>query len=147
MNFTSIKCGHLNIKLWEKDKHLHVVLTVSSILKNMQNKACQSRASILTSGSGFFVQSRVKEKTTLSGCGSVTTVEKYRGPTILQLNIEALTTSKISIIEYVANNKALAVLIQRTHCTNINRMVLPHFSLAGSVLSRKHGLPPLSTNS
>ena len=33
-----------------------------------------------------------------------------------------------------------AILLQETHCTSVDRLVIPNFSRAGSVLSRKHGL-------
>ena len=36
--------------------------------------------------------------------------------------------------------EALVILLQETHCTNAEKLVLPHYQLAGSSLSRKHGL-------
>jgi len=55
---------------------------------------------------------------------------------------EGLTANKISISEQLAyKNKAFAlVLLQETHCTISDKLVIPDFSLTGSVLSRKHGL-------
>ncbi|KAJ8387233.1 hypothetical protein AAFF_G00159520 [Aldrovandia affinis] len=62
-------------------------------------------------------------------------------PLILQLNTEGLTTSKISVIEQLAYTfKALIILLQETHCVSADKLVLPNFALAGSILSRKHGL-------
>ena len=62
-------------------------------------------------------------------------------PRILQLNTEGLTPSKLDVIEHLANTtKALVVLLQETHCISADKLVLPNFALAGSTLSRKHGL-------
>ena len=36
--------------------------------------------------------------------------------------------------------KALVILLQETHCTNAEKSVLTGFQLAGSFLSKKHGL-------
>lgn len=35
---------------------------------------------------------------------------------------------------------ALVILLQETHCTSAEKLVLPNYVLAGSSLSRKHGL-------
>ena len=37
-------------------------------------------------------------------------------------------------------SEALIILLQETHCTDAEKLVLPHYQLAGSSLSRKHGL-------
>ena len=37
-------------------------------------------------------------------------------------------------------SEALAILLQETHCTDAEKLVLPNYQLAGSSLSRKHGL-------
>jgi len=58
-----------------------------------------------------------------------------------QLNTEGLTANKISVIEQLAcKNKAFLIVLQETHCTTADKLVIPNFSLAGSVLSRNHGL-------
>ena len=36
--------------------------------------------------------------------------------------------------------EALVILLQETHCTSVEKLVLPNYVLAGSSLSRKHGL-------
>jgi len=60
---------------------------------------------------------------------------------ILQLNIEGLTAKKISVIEQPAyKNKSFVIVLQKTHCTTADKLVILNFSLAGSVLSRNHGL-------
>ena len=62
-------------------------------------------------------------------------------PNTLQLNTEGLTANKISVIEQLAyKNKAFIIVLQETHCTTADKLVIPNFSLAGSVLSRNHGL-------
>ena len=57
---------------------------------------------------------------------------KFRRPTILQLNIEGLTASKMNVLHHLA--------MQETHCIDAEKLVLPNYQLAGSSLSRKHGL-------
>ena len=71
-------------------------------------------------------------------------INKFRRPAILQLNIEGLTASKMSILHhYAAHREALIILLQETHCTSAQSLVLPDYQLAGSFLSRKHGLATL----
>ena len=66
---------------------------------------------------------------------------KFRRPTILQLNIEGLTASKMNVLHHLAMQfEALVILLQETHCTDAEKLVLPNYQLAGSSLSRKHGL-------
>ena len=66
---------------------------------------------------------------------------KFRRPTILQLNIEGLTTSKMNVLHHLAmQSEVLVILLQETHCTDAEKLMLPHYQLAGSSLSRKHGL-------
>ena len=68
-------------------------------------------------------------------------VNKFRRPAILQLNIEGLTASKISVLYHLAaQREALVILLQETHCTSAHRLVLPDHKLAGFSLSRKHSL-------
>ena len=62
-------------------------------------------------------------------------------PTILQLNIEGLTASKMNVLHHLAmQSEALVILLQETHCTDAEKLVLPNYQLAGSSLSRKLGL-------
>ena len=64
---------------------------------------------------------------------------KFRKPTILQLNIEGLTASKMNVLHHLAmQSEALVILLQETHCTDAEKLVLPNYQLAGSSLSRKH---------
>ena len=66
---------------------------------------------------------------------------KFRRPTILQLNIEGLTASKMNVLHHLAmQSEALVILLQETHYTDAEKLVLPNYQLAGSSLSRKHGL-------
>ena len=68
-------------------------------------------------------------------------IAKFRRPTILQLNIEGLTASKMNVLHYLALQfEALIILLQETHCTDAEKLVLSNYQLAGSSLSRKHGL-------
>jgi len=62
-------------------------------------------------------------------------------PKILQLITEGLTDNKISVTEQLAyKNKAFISVLQATHCITADKLVIPNFSLAGSILSRNHGL-------
>jgi len=84
------------------------------------------------------VRHGVGHKTPFSGRGSRNAAEDQR-PTILQLNTEALSANKISVIEQLAyKNKAFIIVLQETHCTTANKLVIPNFSLAGSVLKFVH---------
>ena len=66
---------------------------------------------------------------------------KFRRPTIHQLNIKGLTASKMIVPYYLAlQSEALAILLQKTLCIDAEKLVLPNYQLAGSTLSRKHGL-------
>ena len=66
---------------------------------------------------------------------------KFRRPTILQLNIEGLIASKTNVLHHLDMQfEALVILLQETHCTDAEKLVLPNYQLAGSSLSRKHGL-------
>ena len=47
----------------------------------------------------------------------------------------------MNVLHYLALQfEALITLLQGAHCTNAEKLVLPGFQLAGSLLSRKHGL-------
>ena len=66
---------------------------------------------------------------------------KFRRSIILQLNIEGLTASKMNILHHLAmQSESLVILLQETHCTDAEKLVLPNYQLAESSLSRKHGL-------
>ena len=57
------------------------------------------------------------------------------------MNIEGLTASKMNVLHHLAlQSEALVILLQETHCTDAKKLVLPNYQLAGSSLSRKHGL-------
>ena len=50
-------------------------------------------------------------------------------------------SSKMNVLHHLAmQSEALVVLLQETHCTDAEKLVLPNYQLAGSSLSRKHGL-------
>jgi len=62
-------------------------------------------------------------------------------PNILQLNTKGLTANKSSLVEQLAyKNKVFIIAPQETHCTTADKLLIPNFSLAGSILSRNHGL-------
>ena len=47
----------------------------------------------------------------------------------------------MNVLHHLAmQSEALVILLQETHCTDAKKLVLPNYQLAGSSLSRKHGL-------
>ena len=47
----------------------------------------------------------------------------------------------MNVLHHLAmQSEALVILLQETHCTDAEKLVLPNHQLAGSSLSRKHGL-------
>jgi len=73
--------------------------------------------------------------------GSRNAAEDDPRPSILQLNTEGLIANKISVIEPLAyKNKAFYIVLQETHCTTADKLVIPNISPAGPVLCRTHGL-------
>ena len=68
---------------------------------------------------------------------------KFRRPTIFQLNIEGLTTNRMNDLHHFAmQSEALVILLLLVilHCTDAEKLVLTNYQLAGFSLSRKHGL-------
>ena len=69
------------------------------------------------------------------------TVNKFQRPAILQVNIEGFTASKVNVLYYLTvQYEAPIILFQKIHCTWANRLTITGFALAGSSLSRKHGI-------
>jgi len=59
----------------------------------------------------------------------------------LVMNTEGITANKTSVIEQLAyKKKVFIVVLKETHCTTADKLVIPNFSLAGSILSRNHRL-------
>ena len=108
--------------------------------KTDQNQICPNgSASTVTN----VLAKPCKWQTPFSGrCdASIRIVNKFRRPAILQLNIEGLTASKISVLYHLAaQREALVILVQKTYCTSAQRLVLLDYQLPGFSLSRKHGL-------
>ena len=68
-------------------------------------------------------------------------IKKFSGPSILQLNIQGLTASKMNVLHHLATQlEAFVILLQETHCISAEKLVLSNYQLAGFSLSRKHGL-------
>ena len=81
------------------------------------------------------------QNTPFTECGSIPAAEYGPRPNILQLNTEGPTVNKISVIEQLAyKNKVFITVLQEAPCTTADKLVIPSFSLAGSVLSRNHEL-------
>ena len=87
------------------------------------------------------VQRGMGQTTPFSGPGSRNAAEDDPRTNILQRNTEGLTDNKISAIEQLAyKNKAFVIVLQETHCITTDKLVIPNFPLAGSILIRNHGL-------
>jgi len=114
----------------EEDRCLHVALPVVAFLE-MLTKSVNFRATAATRTG--CVRHGVGHQTPFSGRGSRKTAEDLR-PNILQLNTEGLAADKSSVIEQLAHkNKAFIIVLQETHCTTADKLVIPNFSLAGSI--------------
>ena len=85
----------------------------------------------------FSGRSNTRKKLPFSGHFS----NKFRSLSILQLNIKGLTASKINVLHYLAmQSEAFVILLQESHCTDAEKLVLPSYQLAGSSSNRKQNL-------
>ena len=67
---------------------------------------------------------------------------KFRRPTILQLNIEGLTASKMNVLHHLAmQSEALVILLQETHCTDAEKLVLPNYVPTSWVFFKQEAWP------
>jgi len=115
-----------------------VPLPVTTLLE-MSTKPVTTRATTATRTG--CVQRGLDKETPGARHGNRNAAKDDTRPNILQLNIERLTTNKIGIIEQLAyKNKAFIIVLQETHCTAADKLVISNFLLDGLVLSRKHGL-------
>ena len=63
--------------------------------------------------------------------------QTFRRPTILQLNIESLTPSKMNVLNHLAvQHETLVILPQETNCTSSEKLIFPSFALDGFSLSK-----------
>jgi len=103
-------------------KCLRVALPVAAFLE-MVTKSVNSRATA-TTRTGC-VRHGVGHQTPFSRRGSRNAAEDLR-PNILQLKTEGLTAGKISVIEQQAyKNNAFIIVLQETHCTTADKLVIP----------------------
>jgi len=115
------------------------VALLYDICYKMSPKPVNTRATTATLAG--CVRHGVGHKTPFSWRGNRNAAKDDPRPNILQLNTKGLTENTISVIEQLAyKNKAFIIVLQATHCTTANKLVILKFSLAGSVLSRNHGL-------
>ena len=74
-------------------------------------------------------------------------LHELSGPAILQLNVEGLTRPKCDVIQKIAINNSIAViLLQETHATNDDKITIYGYSLIGSINHPKHGIATLVRN-
>ena len=79
-------------------------------------------------------------KESLSGWATIPTAEKIGLP-VFQLNVKGLTIAELEVIQQIADiNQVTVILLQETHRAVADHQKLPRFILAGSILSKKHGL-------
>jgi len=115
-----------------------VALPVAAFLE-MLTKSVNLRATAATRTG--CVRHGVGHQTPFSGRSSSRNAAEDLRPNILQLNTEGLTADKTSVIEQLAyKNKAFIIVLKETHCTTADKLVIPSFSIAGSIQSRNHGL-------
>jgi len=102
----------------------------TSQLRHFSNatKPVDTRATIATRAGCFWCG--LGRNTPFHRRDSISSAEDDRRSSILQLNTENLTVSRISIIEQLAcKNKAVVIILQGTHCTTADKLVTPNFSL------------------
>jgi len=117
-----------------EDRCLHVALPVATFLE-MLTKSVTMRATTATRAG--CVQHGMGQAMPFSGNAA----EDDPRPNTLQLNTEGLNDNKISVIEQITyKNKAFIIVLQEIHCITADKLVIPNFSLAGSILSMNHGL-------
>ncbi|KAM3864710.1 putative RNA-directed DNA polymerase from transposon X-element [Diretmus argenteus] len=76
-----------------------------------------------------------------NGGRAVIPTVKNQGLSVLQLNVEGLTTAKLEVLRHLADSNGVAVLLlQETHCTSDNLLKIPGFDLTGSINSKQHGV-------
>ena len=57
---------------------------------------------------------------------------KFRRPTVFQLNIEGLTANKMNVLYHFAlQSEALVILLQETHRIDAKKLILPNYQVAG----------------
>jgi len=132
----------------EEDRCLHVALPVAAFpemltkyvtISEMLTKSVTMRATTATHAG--CVQRVMGQTMPFSGRDSKNAAEDDPQPNILQLNTKGLTENKISVIKQLAyKNNAFIIVLQETHYTTVDKLVIPNFSLAGSILSRNFGL-------
>ena len=66
---------------------------------------------------------------------------------LLQINVEVLTVSKFGIVERLATqHNVTIILLQVTHCQTVEKLVIKNYKLAGCTISRRHGLDAFVRN-
>jgi len=122
----------------EDDRCLQVTLAIRHSLQMSINPDTTRATTATRAGCA---RHGMSHKTNFSVCSSRNAAEGGPRTNTIQLNTEGLTANKISAIEQLGyKNKGFNFVLQATHCTTANKLVIPNFSLAGSVLSRNHGL-------
>jgi len=138
------RSGFFAILRREDGRCLHISLPVQHSLQ-MSTKPVNTRTATATRAGR--VWRGMGHKTPLSSRGSKNAAEDDPRPNILQLNTKGFTENKISVTEQQAyKNKALINVRKETHRTSADKLVIPNFSLDGSVPSRNQALPCLSTS-
>ena len=114
------------------DAFLHPLVRLSEMTDT--NRACQPGR---VTPHPDVQQEPTTRQTPFSGQGNVPlsghTVNKFRRPAVLLLNMEGLTASKINVLYHLAvQYKALVILLQETHCICADKLTIPGLALSGS---------------
>ena len=59
---------------------------------------------------------------------------------MLPLNTEGTTASKINLVEHLAHKTRALIILQETHYTCVDKLLIPKFALARSIPSSEHGI-------
>ena len=66
---------------------------------------------------------------------------------ILQLNVEGLIASKLDIVERLATeHNVTIILLQETACQTVGKLIINNYELAGHTISRRHSLASFVRN-
>ena len=107
-----------------------VSFALAVVFITLLSKSVVSRAT--TASRAGCVWHGLSQNTPFSERGSRNATEDDPRFSILLLNTQGLTENNISITVQLANkNKAFIIVLQETHCTTADKLVIPNFSLAG----------------
>ena len=67
--------------------------------------------------------------------------QEARGPTLMQINVEGITTAKREVIQHlIQKHRAVGILLQETHSTKDEQLQIPGFNIIAAMHHLKHGI-------